>query len=191
MTDIYHAGIKGQRKGVRRFQYKNGTYTREGNLRYRPPKGFDDQDVKIAKRIITGSMLGEVALVAVKNAQANASSQSAIEAAKNAIIALNANRVAIGKAVVETVLKVPSPVRAMVLPIMAVGAGATLGYAIMNREEIGERIRELPWSKIANASISLGASATGVALSTISGNPLPAVAGMSVSALATLMDQEY
>lgn len=189
MTDIYHSGIKGQKKGVRRYQYLNGTYTREGNLRYRPPKG--DNDAKIARRIITGSMLGEVALVAIKNAQSNASSQSAIEAAKNAILNLNANSVAVGKAVVETVLKVPAPVRAMVLPIMAIGAGATLGYAIVNHEAIGEYIRELPWNKIANTTISLGASAAGVALSTVSGNPLPAIAGMTISTLATLMDQEY
>ena len=31
---IVHWGIKGQRKGVRRFQYENGSYTEEGKKRY-------------------------------------------------------------------------------------------------------------------------------------------------------------
>ena len=188
MTDIYHSGIKGQKKGIRRYQYLNGTYTREGNLRYRPPSG--ERGDKIARRIIVGSMLGEAALVSIKNTQTNAASQSAIEAAKAAFLNFNTNRVAIGKAVVETVLKVPAPVRAMVFPIMAVGTGAALGYAIMNHEAIGDYIRQLPWEKIANTTVSLGASAAGVALSTVTGNPLPAVAGMTVSTLATLMDKE-
>lgn len=38
LTELYHSGIKGQRKGVRRYQLPNGTYTAAGNQRYRPKK---------------------------------------------------------------------------------------------------------------------------------------------------------
>lgn len=31
---LAHYGIKGQRWGIRRFQYENGTYTEEGKKRY-------------------------------------------------------------------------------------------------------------------------------------------------------------
>lgn len=34
-----HYGIPNQRKGIRRFQYQNGTYTPAGNERYRPKTG--------------------------------------------------------------------------------------------------------------------------------------------------------
>lgn len=33
-NEFYHTGIKGQKKGVRRFQYENGTLTPEGRIRY-------------------------------------------------------------------------------------------------------------------------------------------------------------
>lgn len=39
MEDLYHYGIKGQKKGLRRYQYANKTYTPAGNERYRPKKG--------------------------------------------------------------------------------------------------------------------------------------------------------
>ena len=35
---LEHKAIKGQKKGVRRYQYANGTYTPAGNERYRPKK---------------------------------------------------------------------------------------------------------------------------------------------------------
>lgn len=38
--ELAHKAIKGQKKGVRRFQYANGTYTKEGNERYRPKKNI-------------------------------------------------------------------------------------------------------------------------------------------------------
>lgn len=37
---LEHKAIKGQKKGVRRYQYANGTYTKEGNERYRPKKNI-------------------------------------------------------------------------------------------------------------------------------------------------------
>lgn len=37
---LEHKAIKGQKKGVRRFQYANGTYTPAGNERYRPKKSM-------------------------------------------------------------------------------------------------------------------------------------------------------
>lgn len=37
---LEHKAIKGQKKGVRRYQYANGTYTAAGNARYRPKKGI-------------------------------------------------------------------------------------------------------------------------------------------------------
>ena len=37
---LEHKAIKGQKKGVRRYQYANGTYTPAGNKRYRPKKSM-------------------------------------------------------------------------------------------------------------------------------------------------------
>ena len=34
-NELYHHGISGQKRGVRRYQKLNGTYTKEGNERYR------------------------------------------------------------------------------------------------------------------------------------------------------------
>lgn len=39
---IYHHGIKGQKHGVRRFQYKDGSLTPAGILRYRKHNGKND-----------------------------------------------------------------------------------------------------------------------------------------------------
>lgn len=184
MTDIYHSGIKGQRKGIRRFQYMNGTYTKAGNERYRPSSG-----ARAARNVIVGSMLGQMALVAAKNAQASTKKMtvdSAIEAVKNLVITANANKVAIGKAVTNAILSIPAPVRAMALPVIAIGVGALVANGAMHSEEILERVRDIPWQKVAKKTVSIGASSAGVVLSSISGNPIPAVAGMSISALMAL-----
>jgi hypothetical protein len=188
MTDIYHAGIKGQKKGVRRFQYKNGTYTREGNLRYRPPKGD-----KAINNAILGTLLGEAALVSIKASKAKVEAMSLpliLATAKQTLATLNANKVAAGKAIVDAVLKIPTPVRAMMLPIAAVGVGVGTAALIMNGEEIANKIKDLPWDTIAANAISIGASAAGVALSTASGNPMPAVVGLSTSTILSMIKNE-
>lgn len=184
MTDIYHSGIKGQKKGVRRYQYLNGTYTREGNLRYRPPK---------AKSVQKAMILAEVGMVAAfeakKKLAANAS-PSIIAAAKTALATIKANKIAIGKAIVETVLKVPSPVRAMVIPLMAAGAGLAIGKLVIDGADIVEKIKDVPWSKIANTTVSVGSSAAGIAISSITANPLPMVAGVTISTLMSIKEKE-
>ena len=38
-TELYHHGIKGQKWGVRRFQYEDGSLTPEGRERYRDGDG--------------------------------------------------------------------------------------------------------------------------------------------------------
>jgi len=184
MTDIYHSGIKGQKKGVRRYQYLNGTYTREGNLRYRPPK---------ARNVQKALVLAEVGIIAAAEAKSHmvsTASPSIIAAAKTAISAIKANSVALGKAVVETVLKVPSPVRAMVLPILAMGAGFAIGKLIIDGADIVEKIKDVPWSKIANTTVSVGSSAAGIALSSVMANPLPMVAGVTISTYLSLKEKE-
>lgn len=192
MTDIYHSGIKGQRKGVRRYQYKNGTYTREGNLRYRPPKG-DGPSEKALNRIILGTLLGEMALVTAKSSQAHTQSMSIpaiIAASKQTLATLSANKVATGKAITNAVLKVPAPVRAMVLPLAAVGVGVGVASLVMNGEQIADKFKELPWDKIASGAISVGASAVGMALATSSGNPAPAIIGMTISTILSTMEKD-
>lgn len=189
MTDIYHSGIKGQRKGVRRYQYANGTYTPAGNERYRPSK-----TTRSAKRVIAGTAIGEIALVAAKRAQSQTAAMSlpAIIASASAKMAsLNASRIAAGKAVTAAILAIPTPVKAMALPLLAIGAGVAIANVAMNSEEIVAKIRDLPWDKIKSATVSVGSAAAGVAISTVSGNPLPAITGLTISSLATLLERDY
>lgn len=189
MTDIYHAGIKGQRKGIRRYQYANGTYTPEGNLRYRPPKR--DFTERAAKRIIAGTTVGELTLAAVKNAPASSSHVSInaiINSAKTALSNVNVSTINAGKHVVDAIMAVPAPVGAVVFPLIAIGTTYAVTNLVMHRREVMEKIKELPWDKIRNNTVSVGASAAGMALSTISGNPLPAVAGITLSSLVTMME---
>lgn len=48
MSDyLIHWGIKGQKKGNRRFQYEDGTLTPEGKIRYR--KNFNKEYTKLLK----------------------------------------------------------------------------------------------------------------------------------------------
>ncbi len=188
MTDIYHSGIKGQRKGVRRFQFANGTYTREGNLRYRPDKVGKSN--KFVKRGIEGALIGEAALVGLKASKASTSSMSMSQLMQTALASINANKASIGKAITDAILAVPTPVRAVALPILAVGAGTAIGYGIVNADKVLDKIADTPWDQVAMKTISYGGTAVGVALSTISGNPLPAVAGFSLSMLTTLLEKD-
>ena len=54
---LEHKAIKGQKKGVRRYQYQNGTYTKEGNERYRPKRS-------VASRL-TGISLDDTGMLAI------------------------------------------------------------------------------------------------------------------------------
>ena len=65
---LSHSGIKGQRKGVRRFQYANGTYTKEGNERYRPSKGTKLAALGMAALIEANTGIGRKAVSAVLSA---------------------------------------------------------------------------------------------------------------------------
>lgn len=185
MTDIYHAGIKGQKKGVRRFQYKNGTYTREGNLRYRPPKGE-----KIVRRAIKGVCLGELAIMAIDSSGKSSAAISAIKkVAKVAIEHLTGDKVSLGKKIVDIVLKVPAPIRAITLPFIAAGAAYGITNLVLNHEAVIDKIKELPIRKVVNTTISIGTTAAGTALSAVSANPLPAVAGITLGTLITSMER--
>ena len=44
--ELYHHGIKGQKWGVRRFQYADGSLTPQGRRRYNDPNGFAKKPVK-------------------------------------------------------------------------------------------------------------------------------------------------
>lgn len=186
--NVYHSGIKGQRKGVRRFQYMNGTYTKLGNERYRPSSG-----ARAAKRVISGALLGQMTLMAIKKSQSSASTmtiQSAINAIKNLALNSNSNRIAIGKAITNAILSIPAPVRAMALPVVAIGIGAIIAEGAMRSDEIIERVKDIPWQEVAKKTASVGASTAGVVLSSMSGNPLPAVAGMTLSTIISLNEKE-
>lgn len=184
MTDIYHSGIKGQKKGVRRYQYMNGTYTKAGNERYRPSKGI--RVGRVAKTVGIGSLLGQAGLIAAQNAKAKASTmtvESVIASLKSMPLKAAATKAAAAKALYS----IPAPVYAMSLPILAIGGGIAAGYAIYNLD----KIKDVDWQKTAKKAISIGSSTAGVVLSSISGNPLPAVAGISISALMSIKDEEY
>jgi hypothetical protein len=119
MYNIYHSGIKGQRKGVRRFQYANNTYTPAGNERYRPKKGISTKTAVKA----TAAISGAIWLGAMNNATGVATAVSTM--ASTALSAISSNIIGAGSAVVSGLLTIPVPVAAIVIPVAIMTASAS------------------------------------------------------------------
>lgn len=100
--ELYHFGIKGQKKGLRRFQYANKSYTPEGNRRYRPSKG----ESPLVKAAIAGSAAAFVWQGSKAIAKATAGG-----------VSMSAKMAAIGKAAVAAAMSVPAPIFALTLPL--------------------------------------------------------------------------
>lgn len=99
--ELYHFGIKGQKKGLRRFQYANKTYTPEGNRRYRPSKGSP-----LVKAAVAGSTAAFVWQGAKAIAKATAGG-----------VPLSTKLAAIGEAAVSAAMSMPAPIFALTLPL--------------------------------------------------------------------------
>lgn len=100
--ELYHFGIKGQKKGLRRFQYANKSYTPEGNRRYRPSKG----ESPLVKAAIAGSAAAFVWQGSKAIAKVTAGG-----------VSMSAKMAAIGKAAVAAAMSVPAPIFALTLPL--------------------------------------------------------------------------
>lgn len=106
--ELYHYGIRGQRRGIRRFQYMNNTYTPAGNARYRPKKD--------ANPIVPAALAGSGAFFGVQMAKAIAASGASVTGS-----AVTAKLAATGAAAVSTMMSIPVPVFALTLPVATVG----------------------------------------------------------------------
>ena len=113
---VNHSGIKGQRKGVRRFQYANKTYTPAGNERYRPKKGNT-----FTNAVIIGGTAAYIGAMATTDIGAAVSSIATL--ISTPITAISSNVIGVGAAVVTGLASIPLPVIALGVPI---GAMATV-----------------------------------------------------------------
>lgn len=109
-SELVHYGIKGQRKGNRRYQYYNKTYTPAGNERYRPSKGIQKKAITA-----TAAASGIAWLAAVNNATGIATTMSTM--ASTALSSISSNIIGVGSAVVSGLLSVPVPVAAIAIPV--------------------------------------------------------------------------
>lgn len=109
MTYMEHSGIKGQKKGVRRFQYANKTYTPEGNKRYRPNK------TKIAVGAATAAA-GTAWLASMGSSIASGIASTGASGASlvlPSITGITSEAVALGAEIVAGFAAIPSPVIAL------------------------------------------------------------------------------
>lgn len=59
-NELYHWGILGQKWGIRRYQYENGTYTEEGKIRKRRDRYSDDAaDKKYLNKLPTRQLTND------------------------------------------------------------------------------------------------------------------------------------
>lgn len=128
MYYIQHSGIKGQRKGVRRFQYANKSYTPEGNRRYRPSKGGGDG----SGAAIAGAAIGVGALGA---AYAGSGSAAATSAALTAAIAA-------GKAAVAAI---PAGVWALSIPMAIIATPLMLDRGERYYKKFKDKMEDKWW----------------------------------------------
>lgn len=66
--ELYHAGVKGMKWGVRRYQKKDGSLTPAGKKRYNDPESKSEQEQKksrIKKIAIAGGVVAGTALAAI------------------------------------------------------------------------------------------------------------------------------
>ena len=112
---LSHSGIKGQRKGVRRFQFSNGTYTKAGNERYRP------------KKTTIAATLATVALIEANTGIGRSIIKSVLSSIGGAKV--GAGLIGLAKAAIVTI---PAPFWAMALPVAAIGVGSAINSKINN-----------------------------------------------------------
>lgn len=113
---LSHSGIKGQRKGIRRYQYANGTYTKAGNERYRPKKTTVAASLAMAALIEAKTGIGRKAVSAVLSAIGGKA------LAGSGLIALGASIVS----------AIPPVFWAVALPVAAIGIGTTINSQVNN-----------------------------------------------------------
>lgn len=138
--ELVHYGIKGQRKGNRRYQYYNKTYTPEGNERYRPSKGIQKKAITT-----TAAASGIAWLAAVNNATGIATTMSIM--ASKALSSISSNIIGIGSAVVSGLLSVPVPVAAIAIPVgilavSSISTGKTFVEDMLEGDEYGRKKNE-------------------------------------------------
>lgn len=122
---INHSGIKGQRKGVRRFQYANKTYTPAGNERYRPKKGSGIATTAA----LAGTAVAYGAALSTTSGITSATSLSAI----------SANLIGIGSAVVTGLASIPLSVLVLAVPVGAMAASSVIKSGKDYIEELKDR----------------------------------------------------
>lgn len=124
-AEFYHSGIKGQKKGIRRFQFANKSYTPAGNARYRPKKDVNP--------VVPLALAGSGAFFGVQMAKAIAASGASATSS-----AISAKLAATGAAAVSAIMSVPAPVFALTLPVAVVGAG----YGVIKTKEALEKVKD-------------------------------------------------
>jgi hypothetical protein len=100
-----HSGLKGQKWGVRRYQYENKTYTPEGNRRYRPHVGTDIA-VGVTTTAVGAAWVGT--MLSATNMAVNLSTLATTIATKTAML---------GAEVVAGMLAIPTPILALTVPM--------------------------------------------------------------------------
>ena len=133
--EVKHSGIKGQKKGVRRYQYANKSYTPAGNARYRPKSGKSDGG---GGTVVAATALGGGALAAayihsgiLGGATVSGTSSAALTAA-----------IAAGKAAVAAV---PSGVWALSIPMAIIAAPIIMEDAAKYTRKAIEKLEDQWW----------------------------------------------
>lgn len=187
MTETYmcHFGIKNQKHGVRRYQYENGTYTKAGNERYRPSKGKR----KTVEKTFAAVSIAEIAYTTMATYGKKHTGTALSSVASKLVPAVSttaSNIVDVGKAAAQVAMNMPAPIAALALPVATIGslaAVANVKYSYKNTD--GNKKQKL--SAAINSTggrtiLASGALASGIALTAISGNPMPAVGGVAKAA---------
>lgn len=102
---IQHSGLKGQKWGVRRYQYANKTYTPEGNKRYRPHVGTNIA-VGVTTTAVGAAWVGT--MLSATGSAVKLSALASTIATKTAML---------GAEVVAGMLAIPAPVLALTVPM--------------------------------------------------------------------------
>lgn len=127
MQYLDHSGIKGQRKGVRRFQYANKTYTPAGNERYRPKKDSN----KFTNAVLIGGTAAYLGAMATTDIGAAVSSLLTVPITK-----VTADVIGAGAAVVAGLASIPLPVIALGVPIGAMATASVIKSGMDYLEEL-------------------------------------------------------
>lgn len=127
-NELMHRGIKGQRKGVRRYQYANKTYTPAGNARYRPRKGTATKAAALAVTAASG--------LAWANAFNSATGLSAIMS--TSLSSVLQSTVLLGAEIVAGFASIPVAAYALTIPMALMMAPITIqnGKAYIERRKL-------------------------------------------------------